>query len=151
LAAAFSQDRAPPHRRHGFAATKIRAIRFAASLPQDLSPQLMFELAGFGRRGLSRSLDLEFLRPTRGSRATHRRACGASASSYAGFRALLALPDPPHSSSVSSVTLFRAVRAQHRRALPSVCRNAPEVCRMTRRFKLKCAATFRAIRVKPFN
>jgi hypothetical protein len=40
----FSPTRGPPHRRHGFAATKIRATRFASSLPQDLSSQLMFDL-----------------------------------------------------------------------------------------------------------
>jgi hypothetical protein len=37
----------------------------------------------------------------------------------------------PCGSSASSVTLFRVVRAQRGRELPSVCRNAPEVCRKT--------------------
>jgi hypothetical protein len=58
----FSPTRAPPHRRHRFAATKICASCFATSLPQDLSAELMLESGGFGRRGLSRSLDLEILR-----------------------------------------------------------------------------------------
>jgi hypothetical protein len=57
----------------------------------------------------------------------------------------------PCGSSASSRTLFRVVRAQRARQLPSVRRNAPEVCRKTRRFQLKCAATFRATRVKPLN
>jgi hypothetical protein len=56
----FSRNRAPPHRRHRFAARKICATRFASSLPQDSSVQLMFEPGGFGRRSLSRSLRLEF-------------------------------------------------------------------------------------------
>ena len=87
----FSRNRAPPHRRHGFAARKIHAIRFATSLPQDLSAQLMFELAGFGRRGLSRSLGLEFCVDRCGARAVRRRGCRASASRDAGFRALTSL------------------------------------------------------------
>jgi hypothetical protein len=40
----FLRDRALPHRRHRFAATKICASCFAASLPQDLSAQVMFDL-----------------------------------------------------------------------------------------------------------
>jgi hypothetical protein len=58
---------------------------------------------------------------------------------------------PSHGSSTSSRTLFRVVRAQRARELPSVRRNAPEVCRMTRRFHAKCAATFRTTHVKPLH
>jgi hypothetical protein len=57
----------------------------------------------------------------------------------------------PCGSSASSVTLFRFVRAPQGCELPSVCRNAPEVCRKTRRFNAKFGATFRVTRVKPFN
>src|SRR5438270_675205 len=42
--ARFLRNRALPHRRHRFVATKICATCFASSLPQDLSVQLMFEL-----------------------------------------------------------------------------------------------------------
>jgi hypothetical protein len=87
----FSRDRAPPHRRHRFAATKICASCFASSLPQDSSAQLMFELAGFGRRGLSRSLGLEFCVGRCGARAARRRGCRTSACQDAGFRAHPAL------------------------------------------------------------
>jgi hypothetical protein len=83
----FSQNRALPHRRHGLAATKIRATRFASSLPQDLSAQLMFDLAKFRGRGLSRSLGLEFSVDRRGARAARRRGCRTSACQDAGFRA----------------------------------------------------------------
>jgi hypothetical protein len=83
----FSWDRAPPHCRHGFAATKICEICFASSLPQDFSAQLMFDPAGFGERGLSCSLCFEFCAGLRGGRAARRLTCRASAYRDAGFRA----------------------------------------------------------------
>jgi hypothetical protein len=57
----------------------------------------------------------------------------------------------PTGSSASRRRLFRLVRALRGRELPSVCRNAPEVCRKTRRYIAKFGATFRGTQVKPFN
>ncbi len=76
----LSRNRAPPHRRHGFAATKMRASCFASTLPQDLSAQLMFELCGFSDAGLSHSPGFEFCAGRCGARAARRRGCRASAS-----------------------------------------------------------------------
>jgi hypothetical protein len=87
----FSPTRAPPHLRHRFAATKICATRFASSLPQDLSSQLMFEQAGFGRHALSRSFGSEFCADRFGARAARHLGCRASASRDAGFRSLAGL------------------------------------------------------------
>jgi hypothetical protein len=60
LAVAFLRNRALPHRRHRFAATKICTSCFAASLPQDSSAQLMFDLGEIPAARLSRSFDLGF-------------------------------------------------------------------------------------------
>jgi hypothetical protein len=86
------------------------AICFAFSLPQDSSAQLMFDLAGFGGRGLSRSLRFEFRVDRRGSRA-RRRACRTSASQHTGFRATRA-PLPSHAAQALQVAGFFASSAR---------------------------------------
>jgi hypothetical protein len=107
----FAQNRAPPHLRHGFAATKICATRFASSFPQDSPAQLMFELARFSRPGLSRSLRFEFCADPCGARAARRRGCRTSASQDAGFRAH---PGPAacHAAQALQVVRFFALSAR---------------------------------------
>jgi hypothetical protein len=106
----FSRNRAPPHRRHRFAATKICAIRFATSLPQDSSAQVMFELGEIPTGGLSRSLRLEFcvdrLDTSRGaaSRMPHKRL------SRHGFRAHLRRM-PCHAAQALQASRFFALSA----------------------------------------
>jgi hypothetical protein len=87
------------------------------------------------------------VRRSRGASSRMRRKC-------LQLRRISRAPAPPAvpcGSSASRVTLFRLVRALRGRELPSVCRNAPEVCRKTRRSKLNCGATFRATHVKPLH
>jgi hypothetical protein len=105
----------------------------------------------FRRRGLSCSLGFAFCAGRCGDRAARRLACCASACQDAGFRAPAGLPAQPCGSSASSRRLFRFVRALRGRQLPSVCRNAPEVCRKTRRFTPSAAPHFGPPPVKPLN
>jgi hypothetical protein len=84
-------------------------------LPQDLSAQLMFELARFGRRGLSRSLRLEFCVDRCGARAARRFGCCTSASQDAGFRAHLGLA-ALHAAQALQVVRFFAPSARRARA-----------------------------------
>jgi hypothetical protein len=103
------------------------------------------------RRGLSYSLGFEFCVDRCGDRAARGLACGTSASQDTGFRAHLALHALPCGSSASSRTLFRFVRVLRGPELPSFGRNAPEVCRKTRRLTLSAAPHFAPTPVKPFN
>jgi len=131
MAIAFFAEPGAPHRRHRFAATKIRATRFATSLPQDLPAHLMFDWA---KLRLPRPNPLAWFgilrRPVRRSRGAasqmpHKCLSGRR------FRAAHCAGCPPCGSSASSHTLFRVGRARRGRELPSVCRDVPEVCRMT--------------------
>ena len=147
----FSRNRAPPHRRHRFAATKICASCFATSLPQDSSAQLMFDLGEIPAARLKPFAWFGILR--RPVLRLARRAVVDAAQvavrtrDFARMRAVcLAMRLKrfrPHAFSLRP----RAARTP----LPSLCRNAPEVCRKTWSFHAKCAATFQATRVKPFN
>jgi hypothetical protein len=114
------------------AARKIAPTPFASGLPQDSRMQLMFGAADFSKPALSASRSFEFRARLRGDRVASRclmlRKCFSQ-------RWILQRTKPLAARcviSASSAALFRFARASQHRELPSVCRNAPEVCRKTR-------------------
>jgi hypothetical protein len=122
---------------HQFAARLVGAVNVRSERfrPARLKP---FPWFGILRRPVRRSRGAS-------SRMQHKCLWGRRISRACEPHAL------PTGSSASGRTLFRINRARRGRELPSVCRNAPEVCRKTWSIHAKCAATFRATRVKPFN
>jgi hypothetical protein len=118
----------PPRKNLALPQEKLRAF----SLPQDSSVQLMFGAARFGEPALSGSRSVGFHIAPRRCHSPQRlgtpHKCFNQQRIFDTSRRLAA----PCDLNTCGGAVFRKQRRVGNRDLPSVCRNAPEVCRKTR-------------------